>query len=278
MQRAQALLEKLRQTPMRRGALAKERVRLKDAISSAIDSQGVHPALAQRIALQLVYKFDDSELGDRTIWSAAGRLLHQEAARLTAHVGLAERQIVEVLPKLSSRQVEDFLEELSATDRTIARTIFNAALEAAEPVSAGRRYLAEYCHVARQVQAIDPSVARTLANATFTAGAPRTKALEFLQRFRDLTTKFEDEVDCARLVSKATFRAPDPLTAAGNFVDDYNAVVAHLESQGIEAYTARTIARLSRIRRDFRKTKAGDTEMDQRPKRRRKGWQRNRGS
>ena len=59
------------------------------------------------------------------------------------------------------------------TQMPIARTILNVALDAAEPLSAGRRYLVEYRRVAEQLHASDPGVARTLANATFMARLPR---------------------------------------------------------------------------------------------------------
>ncbi len=168
---------------MRRGAISKERHQLKERISGAIAAQGVPIALADRIALQVVFKFDGNELNDRAVWAAMGELLRQEIAQLKTQVGLADPQIVRVLPKLSARRVVVFLKELITTNRRIARTILNAALEAAEPLSAGRRYLEQYCHVAEQLDAIDPRMARTLANATFMAGAPRHKAMELLKRF-----------------------------------------------------------------------------------------------
>jgi hypothetical protein len=239
---------------MRRGAISKGRIRLKHHISTAIQGQGIPGTLAQRIAFQLVFKFTDGELNDREVWMALGQLLRQEVSRLRHHAGLADRQIIAVLPKLSARQVEDFIEELRATDPTIARTILNAALEAAEPLTAGRRYLAEYCEVVRQLQAIDPTVARTLANATFTACSPRTKATELLERFATLMRTFGNEVAFARLVSKATFRARDPLKAAEEFIHDYTTVFADLVSHGIATNAARTVAGLSRFRRDVRKT------------------------
>ncbi len=168
-QKARTLLERLRRTAMRRGAISERQSQLKAEIAPEIEAQGIPAALAQRIALQLVFKCDVTELADRAVWRAVGQLLKREVARLRTHVGLADRQIVEVLPKLSACQVEDFLEEVRTTDRRIARTILNAAIEAAEPLSTGGRYLAEYRIVVEQLQAIDPRVARTLANATFTA-------------------------------------------------------------------------------------------------------------
>jgi hypothetical protein len=106
MRRAKALLETLRQTPMRRGAISKRRLHLKEDISSVIEAQGIHPALAQRIAFQLIFKFDDGELGDRAVWSATGRLLHQEATRLKAHIGLAVLLALGIVMKVARESVK----------------------------------------------------------------------------------------------------------------------------------------------------------------------------
>jgi hypothetical protein len=162
----------MRQTAMRRGAITDNQRRLNDEIARTIEAHRTPAPLARRIAFQLVIKFDAAELADPAVWSAVGRLLEHEVEQLKAQVGLAERQIAAVLPKLSARQVEDFFNELQAADRRIARTILNAALKSADPLSTGRRYMAEYRGVAEQLNEIDPTVARTLANATFTAGSP----------------------------------------------------------------------------------------------------------
>ena len=63
-----------------------------------------------------------------------------------------ERQIIVALPKLSADEIERLLHELQAADPQIARAILNAALDAADPVSAARRYLAEYHRVAEQLK------------------------------------------------------------------------------------------------------------------------------
>ena len=204
---------------MRRGAITDDQRRLNNEIARTIEALGTPAPLARRIAFQLVIKFDAAELADPAVWGAVGRLLEHEVEQLKVQVGLAERQIAAVLPKLSARQVEDFFNELQAADRRIARTILNAALQAAEPLAAGRRYLAEYRRVATQLSALDPGIARTLANATFTAGSPRSKALEHIQRFTDLMRK-----------------APD------------TAIMATLASSGMEAHIARTLASSRRLR------------------------------
>jgi len=238
---------------MRRGALSERKSERRAEISAALEAQELPAALAQRMAFQFVFKFRDDELGDHAVWRAAGGILRQETARLRHHVGLGDRQIIKVLPKLSARQVEEFLGELTAADRRIARTIFDAAIEAARPVETGRRYLAEYSAVAQQLHAIDPSVARTLANACFKAGAPRRKAMEHFKRFAKLLKKFEDNVAFARLLAKAAFRAPDPFKAAEEIIAGYHAVVAGLTQSGVDPQIARTLAGSSRFRGLFRK-------------------------
>jgi hypothetical protein len=262
---ANALLDWLRQSAMRRGAISRRQHQLKADITSELEAQGIPSILAQRIAFQLVFKFDVAELAGRRLWRAIGRQLQEEITRLRTRVGLADGQIAAVLPKLSADQVEAFLDELRTTDRKIARTILNAALQAAEPISAGRRYLAEYCGVAAQLQALDPSVARTLANATFTAGAPRRKAMEHLKQFAALMTTAgdggrdgsRDSSGVARLRAKAGFRAADPRKAADEFTGDYNAVVAALASSGVDVHLARTLARSSRFRGHIRRAQTG---------------------
>ena len=178
MQTAEALLARMRQTAMRRGALTERKKRRRNDIAAALEAQDVPRGLARRVAFQLVFKFEEHECGDHAVWQDAGRILRQEAARLRHHLGLGERQIITVLPKLAARHVEDFLSELVAADRHIAWTIFDAAIEAAHPVETGRRYLAEYQAVEKQHRDVDPQFARTAANACFKARAPRRKALE----------------------------------------------------------------------------------------------------
>lgn len=168
---------------------------------------GVPELLAQRVAFQLVIKIGPEELRDAIVWRAVAVVLLDEMAVLTDRVGLAARQITTVLPKLSADQLERFLNELMRADRKIARTVLDAAIDAADPVVTGRRYLAEYRLVARQLRAIEPTIARTLANATFTAGMPLGKAMEHLQKFLTSIAKQKDHPDVARLLARAGFRA-----------------------------------------------------------------------
>jgi hypothetical protein len=157
-------------------------------------------------------------------------------------VGLVDRQIIEALPKLSPQQIRSFLTELRDSDPTIARTILNAALDAAEPLATGRRYLAEFHRVVRELESVDPRIARTLANATFMARVPRMKAMEHFKKFADLMRRFGDDVDFVRPVARASFRARDPIKAAERFIAVYDAVVAALTSDGVESSVARSLA------------------------------------
>jgi hypothetical protein len=246
--KAAALLETLRRTPMLTGGrLTEHRRILRAHIERAIEDRGVPARLAERIARQLVFKFDNAALGDRSTWRAIGELLRQEAERLQAQLGLVERQIVVALPKLSAQQIADFFEELRENDPTIARTILNAAVDAADPLIAGRRYLAEFHSVVDELTKIDPGIARTLANATFMAHAPREKAMSHFRRFIDLMMRFRDQVEFVRTVARVAFRAPDPVTAAEGFIAEYDAVVAELTSTGVEPSIARSLAAIASL-------------------------------
>jgi hypothetical protein len=168
------------------------RIHLRDEIAKAIEGQGVPRTLARRFAFQIAVKCESGEWGDRIVWIAIGAILREEIAQLKDCAGLSDRQIATVLPKLSARQVEVFLEELGKADRTIARTILNAALDAADPLTAGRRFLAEYRSVAGELEAIDPNVARTIANAAFMARAPREKAFDLFGRFAKVIQAYKE--------------------------------------------------------------------------------------
>jgi hypothetical protein len=249
--KAKAILKRMRQTAMRRGAISPQQRQLKAHIASTIEAQGIPMALAQRIAFQLVIKFDAAELADPSAWRAIGQVLLQEFAQLKAHAHLADRQIITLLPKLSARQVEDLLEELAMADRRIARTILNAALQAAEPLSAGRRYVAGYHDVAKQLQPINPRFARTFANASFTARAPNAKAMDHLKRFSNLTAQVKDEDGSGRMLAKVAVRSRDPLEAAEDFIGDCNAALAELTSCGHDERVAKNVASLKRTRGHF---------------------------
>jgi hypothetical protein len=234
---------------MQRGKVPTDRRDLKDRVYGAVAMRGVSPDLAERIARQAAIKLDESDLTNHAVWTAVGELLRKDFDRLRTHLGLADRQIVRVLPKLSARQVESFFKELVTKDRRIARTILNAAFDAADPISTGRRFLDEYHYITQQLDAIDPRMARTLANATFTARTPHNKAVELLKRFSDLMAQFGDDADASRMLVKATFAAANPREAAQQLVGNFAAIVTQLVSHGVEVPTARTLAGLRRFRK-----------------------------
>jgi hypothetical protein len=220
---------------------------LREGIAWAIQQEGVPQRLAARIAFQLLVKFDSKDLGGVSTWRGIGQVLRGEIAALQTRLGLVERQVVVALPKLSAKQIEDFFAELKASDASIAHTILNAALDAADPLTTGRRYLVEFHAVVKQLQRLDPGIARTFANATFMAHAPRTKAMAHFERFAHLMMRFRRDVSFVRTVARASFRAPDPIKAAEGFIADYDAVVAQLTAEGVEPSVARSLAGIASV-------------------------------
>jgi len=212
-QRARWLLEQLRETPMRRGALPRAAGQLKRDLVRAIAGQGVPLRLAQRVAFQLALKNPRRDLFGEAEWRAIGDVLQEEIAYLKDEIGMSEQRIVAALPKLSAVQIEEFLDELNRTDHRIARTILHAAVSTSSPITIGRRYLAEYRLVVRKLQHLDPTMARTVAAASFSAGVPMTKAMEHLERFSALLLKYQDKPQLARRLARAGFRAKSGLEA-----------------------------------------------------------------
>ena len=204
--RAHGLLDRLRETPMRRGALARRACLIRSGIARAIAAQSVPAVLAQRIAFQLAFKFQARDLFGDEVWTAIGRILQSEIECLRERVGMSDQRIITALPKLSAAQVLALLDELTSADRRIARTILHAAVNTSDPLAAGRRYLAEYSLVARRLRPLDPTMARTVAAATFSAGMPLSKAMEHLERFSALMAKYHDNPDMARRLARAEFR------------------------------------------------------------------------
>src|SRR5262249_41588867 len=121
LRKATDLIEGMRSAPMRRGAISHHLAQLKNRIADRIAARQVPPTLAQRVAFQLVFKFQETDLDGPAVWSAIGDLLFVEVAQLKERYGLADRQIARALPKMSASQIETFLHEVSATDRRIAR-------------------------------------------------------------------------------------------------------------------------------------------------------------
>ena len=245
--KAITLLDNVRRTPMAHGRLRDAKATLRGTIARTLEDSGVASRLADRIAFQLVFKFGPAAVGDRRSWRALGELLRRDVERLKNHVGLVERQIVVALPKLSAQQIEDLLEELRASDSTIARTILNAALDAADPPTAARRYLARFHTVVHELRNIDPGIARTFANATFMAHAPREKAMAHFKRFADLMARFRDDVEFVRTVARAACRAADPIKAAEGFIAKYDAIAVELTSTGVESTIARSLAAIASL-------------------------------
>jgi hypothetical protein len=123
-----------------------------------------------------------------------------------------------------------------------------AALDAADPIAAAPRYLAEFRAVVREFRNIDPGIARTFANATFMAHAPREKAMEYFKRFAELMTRFRGDVEFVRTVAKAGCRAPDAFKAAESFIAKYDAIVSELMTTGVESSIARSLAAIASLR------------------------------
>lgn len=89
-----------------------------DAITAALEMEGVLPRLARRVAMQLVAKCEMGCLGKRETWRAVGAQLSQETERLRAGLGLVDRQIIVVLPKLAPAAVEALLDSLTRREPT----------------------------------------------------------------------------------------------------------------------------------------------------------------
>jgi hypothetical protein len=148
-------------------------------MAKVIEAEGVPRTLAQRFGFQIAAKCDADEWGDRAVWTSIGAILCRETAWLRSRHLLSDRQIETVLPKLSAHQVDAFVEELEESDRTIARTVFNAAL-------------AQYQRIAGELTKLEPGVARTVANAAFTARSPRQKARDLLERFVQIIEGYKE--------------------------------------------------------------------------------------
>jgi hypothetical protein len=212
-ERAKRLLEQLRETPMRRGALPRAASQLNQNICRAIASRDVPYVLAQRVAFQFALKFHRRELFNEPEWLAIGDELRREIVYLRQELHMSDQRIITALPKLSAAQIAELLDELTRADHTIARTILHAAVNTSDPVGIGRRYLAEYRLVARQLSGLDPTMARTVAAASFSAGAPLSKAMEHLERFSALLQKYKDKPQFARRLARAGFRSKSNLEA-----------------------------------------------------------------
>jgi len=219
-ERAQWLLGRMRQTPMRRGALSKSAQSIKRDMARVMAEEGVPAVLARRLAFQLAFKFRPNELYGDHEWRAMARFVCREIRLLKDKIGMKDQRINAALPKLSAGRIMEFLEELTRTDSRIARTILHAAVNTADPIAVGRRYMAEYRLVVRKLSALDPSMARTLAAATFSAGVPLSKAMDHLRHFSALMRKYHDSPAIARRLARATFRTRALQDATGPELHD----------------------------------------------------------
>src|SRR4051812_39194338 len=91
---ATALLTHVRETPMARGGRWPEATLVRcRQVAENIESRGVKPRLAGRLARQLVIKCTERELGSPPVWAAIGDVIRQEALRLERDLGFVERQL-----------------------------------------------------------------------------------------------------------------------------------------------------------------------------------------
>jgi hypothetical protein len=206
----------------------------------------VPAVLANRIAFQLVLKCEPAHLGSLVTWQAMAEQVHAEVEHLR-QLGLVDRQIVVALPKLAATQIDALLDELRAQDPTIARTILNVALDAAEPRPAAQRYLREFHRVVAQLKTLDPSIARTIANASFMARMPTRTAAVHYKRFAQLFSTFRDDVAFARTVARTACRAADPLGVAERVIDAYHATRRALAAKGAAPEIARSLAGIASV-------------------------------
>jgi len=244
--RAESLLTSIRRTPMTFGRLNESKRLLRDRIANAIRNANVSEQLARRIALQLVLKVKPASLDSRRTWLAIGTKLFVEIQHLT-QLGLGDRQITLALPKLSAVTVDGLLAELRAEDLTIARTILNATLDAAEPVAAAKRYLRQFHRVTRRLRTLDPGIARTIANATFMARTPAQTAAAHYRRFAQLFATFHDDVVFARTVAKRACRSSNPLVAAERVIAAYHTTRGALVAAGCPADALRSLAGIASV-------------------------------
>src|ERR1051326_1073326 len=240
--KARTLLENMRRTPLQRGGLPEHKQLLKNRIVNVMESAGVLRRLSERLALQFVYKFEGTDLGDETTWRAIGQIMREETEEVRKRVGLSDKQIIKLLPKVSAQRIERLFEDLMAANPQVARTMMNAAVDAADPITAARKYLQTYTAIVEQLQELDPTVARTLANAAFKMQQPYKAAMNYLRQFRRLLAKFKDDATFLRTLARTSAHAHDPIKTATRLVTDYDRVIAGFTSKAVEPGIARSLA------------------------------------
>ena len=247
---ARALLVTVRETPMSRSNPRHTLAPSWEAITAALEAEGVLPKLARKLAMQLVLKVDLRALGDRHTWRAIGTQVAEEAEHLRSSLALVDRQIIVALPKLAPAAIEALLVSLTRREPTVARTILNAALDASVPADAAERYLEEYRCVVASLSHLEPTLARTMANATFMARRPTQKAKHHLRHFDQLVTEFGETETSIRTLAREACRAPRPRAAGQQFVKDRRAVIERLTRRGTDVTVARTIASIACVSAD----------------------------
>jgi hypothetical protein len=223
---------------------------VRDSIAEAFEAAGVLPRLAKRVASQLVVRNAVAALGDLATWRAVGRRLIAETERLRTGLRLVDRQIIVALPKLSPSDIEELLKSLEHREPAIARTILNAALDAAVPREMAERYLTEYRRVVASLSHLERDLARTMANATFMATRPTQKAKQHVRQFEELTVAFGETDAPIRTLAREACRSERPQDTAQKFVADRRAVIARLTAKGSNATIARTLASIACVRAD----------------------------
>jgi hypothetical protein len=247
---ARTLLAAVRETPMIRSTPKAEVERTWDAITVALEREGVLPKLARRVGMQLVLKIDVGVLEGPDTWRAIGAQLVHETNRLRSELGLVDRQIVVALPKLAGADIKALLDSLVQREPAVARTILNAALDASVPREAAERYLEEYRRVVASLSRVEPNLARTMANATFMARRPTLKAKRHLERFGELVTEFGNSEAPIRTLAREACRAPGPRAAGRKFIKDRRTVIGRLTSRNADVTVARTIASIACLSAD----------------------------
>jgi len=248
--RGRGLLTAIRAGPMKRSNPPRAREALRDSIAVTLKREGVLPQLARRIASQLIVKNVVTALDNRDTWRAVGRQLVAETERLRTRIGLVNRQIVVALPKLTPSEIEDLLESLKHREPSVARTILNAALDAAVPHEMAERYLTEYRRVVASLAHLEPDLARTMANATFMASRPTQKAKHHLRQFDDLVVTFGETDAPTRTLAREACRSQHPQDAAQNFMTNRRRIIARLAAKGSDATIARTLASVACVSAD----------------------------
>jgi hypothetical protein len=247
---ARRLLAVVRATPMKRPKPPRALEPVLDSLAVTLEKEGVLPRLARRIASQLVAKNDVAALGDRATWRAIGAQLVTEIEQLRGGLGLVDRQVVVALPKLAPAAIEDLLKSLEHREPAVARTILNAALDAAVPREMAERYLTEYRRVVASLSHLEPDLARTMANATFMASRPTQKAKHHLQKFDDLVVAFGETDAPIRTLAREACRSEDPRNAGEKFVADRRRIIARLTAKGSDTTIARTLASIACLSAD----------------------------